>query len=66
MSDADEIELSITDNVYKILDKKKCKTKDEVVDIIGQLKYKFIDDVECAFDNILDNYCEKHNLEWEE
>lgn len=66
MSDADELEMSIIDEVYKKLDKKKCKTKDDVVVVIEELKGKFIDDVECAFDNILDNYCEEHNLEWEE
>lgn len=66
MSNADEIEIAIADDICKKIDKKKCKTRDEVVRFVEELKEEFMNDVECAFDNIADCYCEEHELEWEE
>ena len=64
MGDVETIEKLIRDEVIKKLE--NCKTRDDVQDVIGQLKSSFIADVECAFDNLFLNYCEKNNLEWED
>lgn len=65
MNDVETIKNLIKDEVLNKLNHEGCKTKNDVEDIIGPLKSNFIADVECAFDDLFLEYCEKNNLKWE-
>lgn len=66
MSKADEIYLEIVDEIFEKINKFNLKTKDEAFEKIENIKDEYISNIETAFDEIFEDYCEEKNLHWEE
>ena len=61
MSD-DDIYLALVDDVWKQIKSKKPITRHEVCMIVEEIRDKFIDKVETAFGDIVDDYCDSEDI----
>ena len=64
MSDND-LYLQYVDEICERLNQKKFKTQDEACEYFIYIKDNYISNLECALDEIFDDYCSENNLEWE-
>lgn len=63
MSDND-LYLQYVDEIVEQLNQKKAKTRDDIQEYFDYLKNDYMDRLECALDEIFEDYCDENNLHW--
>lgn len=66
MGRIDDIYLQYCDEVDKEVKSRNAKTKEEVYEIVEEMKSDLIQDVDCAFDDIAYYYCEENQICYED
>lgn len=65
MSD-NNLYLQYVDAISEQLISQKVNTRDELLEILEEIKQDYINDLESTLDEIFDDYCEENDLNWAE
>lgn len=60
----DDIYLLLVDDVRKEIEEQNPNSRDDVMEIVDRISNRIFEKIECALNDIQDDYCEEKGLEW--